>query len=138
MSRDPNEKGLRKALNYGHTFGHAFESFSLKHHAEGEAPILHGYAVAYGLICELFLSVVKTGFPSEQMRQTVRFIRDNYGSFNISCDDYDELIALMRHDKKNMSGVINFTLLDAIGDVLINQTATDEEIREALDFFREG
>ena len=44
----------------------------------------------------------------------------------------------MRHDKKNMSGVINFTLLDAIGDVLINQTATDEEIREALDFFREG
>ena len=138
VSRDPNEKGLRKALNYGHTFGHAFESFSLKHHAEGEAPILHGYAVAYGLICELFLSVVKTGFPSEQMRQTVRFIRDNYGSFNISCDDYDELIALMRHDKKNMSGVINFTLLDAIGDVLINQTATDEEIREALDFFREG
>ena len=82
--------------------------------------------------------MVKTGFPSEQMRQTVRFIRDNYGSFNISCDDYDELIALMRHDKKNMSGVINFTLLDAIGDVLINQTATDEEIREALDFFREG
>lgn len=138
VSRDPNEKALRKSLNYGHTFGHAFESFSLKHHAEGEAPILHGYAVAYGLICELFLSVVKTGFPSEQMRQTVRFIRDNYGSFNISCDDYDELIALMRHDKKNMSGVINFTLLDAIGDVLINQTATDEEIREALDFFREG
>ncbi len=135
---DPHEKGLRKALNYGHTFGHAFESFSLKHHHEGEAPILHGYAVAYGLICELYLSVVKAGFPSDQMRQTVSFIRDNYGRFDITCDDYDELIALMRHDKKNTSGIINFTLLDAIGDVLINQTATDEEIRETLDFFREG
>lgn len=138
VNRDPHEKGLRKALNYGHTFGHAFESFSLKHHREGEAPILHGYAVAYGLICELYLSVVKAGFPSDQMRQTVGFIRDNYGRFDITCDDYDELLALMRHDKKNTSGIINFTLLDAIGDVLINQTASDEEIREALDFFREG
>ncbi len=138
VKRDPHEKGIRKALNYGHTFGHAFESFSLQHHREGEAPILHGYAVAYGLVCELYLSVVKTGFPSDQMRQTVNFIRDNYGRFAITCDDYDELIALMRHDKKNTSGVINFTLLDAIGDVLINQTASDEEIRESLDFFREG
>lgn len=138
VKRDPHEKGIRKALNYGHTFGHAFESFSLKHHREDEAPILHGYAVAYGMICELYLSVVKAGFPSEQMRQTVNFIRDNYGRFSITCDDYDELLALMRHDKKNTSGIINFTLLDAIGDVLINQTATDEEIREALDFFREG
>ena len=135
---DPHEKGIRKALNYGHTFGHAFESFSLKHHAEGVSPILHGYAVAYGMICELYLSTVKAGFPSEQMRQTVAFIRDYYGRFDITCDDYDELIALMRHDKKNTAGVINFTLLDAIGEVLINQTATDEEIREALDFFREG
>ncbi len=138
VKRDPHEKSIRKALNYGHTFGHAFESFSLKHHREDEAPILHGYAVAYGMICELYLSVVKAGFPSEQMRQTVNFIRDNYGRFSITCDDYDELIALMRHDKKNTSGIINFTLLDAIGEVLINQTATDEEIREALDFFREG
>lgn len=138
VSRDPHETGIRKALNYGHTFGHAFESFSLKHHSADAAPILHGYAVAYGMICELYLSVVKAGFPSEQMRQTVAFIRDNFGRFNITCDDYAELIALMRHDKKNTANIINFTLLDAIGDVLINQTATDKEICEALDFFREG
>ncbi len=138
VSRDPHESGIRKALNYGHTFGHAFESFSLKHHPAGTDPILHGYAVAYGMICELYLSVVKAGFPSEQMRQTVAFVRENYGRFNITCDDYAELIALMRHDKKNTANIINFTLLDAIGDVLINQTATDQEICEALDFFREG
>ena len=72
------------------------------------------------------------------MRQTVAFIKENYGTLNITCDDYDELIDLMLHDKKNMSGIINFTLLGGIGDVRINQTATEEEIKEALDFLREG
>ena len=130
---DPHEKGIRKALNLGHTFGHAFESWALK-----RKPILHGYAVAFGLIPELYLSVTKTGFPTEKMRQTVTFIKENYGTLNITCDDYDELIELMQHDKKNQNGIINFTMLGAIGDIRINQTATTEEIKEALDFFREG
>ena len=130
---DPHEKGIRKALNLGHTFGHAFESWALK-----RKPILHGYAVAFGLIPELYLSVAKTGFPTEKMRQTVTFIKENYGTLDITCDDYDELIELMHHDKKNQNGIINFTMLGAIGDIRINQTATVEEIKEALDFFREG
>lgn len=133
VEQDPHEKGIRKALNLGHTFGHAFESWALK-----RKPILHGYAVAFGLIPELYLSVAKTGFPTEKMRQTVKFIKENYGTLNITCDDYDELIELMHHDKKNQNGIINFTMLGAIGDIRINQTATTEEIKEALDFFREG
>lgn len=133
VEQDPHEKGIRKALNLGHTFGHAFESWALK-----RKPILHGYAVAFGLIPELYLSVAKTGFPTEKMRQTVNFIKENYGTLNITCDDYDELIELMHHDKKNQNGIINFTILGAIGDIRINQTATTEEIKEALDFFREG
>ena len=133
VTEDPLEKGIRKALNYGHTFGHAFESWSLK-----RKPILHGYAVGFGMIPELYLSVTKTGFPSDKMRQTVNFIRENYGTLDITCDDYDELIELMHHDKKNQDGIINFTLLGGIGDIRINQTATVEEIKEALDFFREG
>ena len=130
---DPHEKGIRKALNLGHTFGHAFESWALK-----RKPILHGYAVAFGLIPELYLSVAKTGFPTDKMRQTVTFIKENYGTLNITCDDYDELIELMQHDKKNQNGIINFTMMGGIGDIRINQTATIEEIKEALDFFREG
>ena len=130
---DPRENGIRKALNFGHTFGHAFESWALKHN-----PILHGYAVAFGMVCELYLSAIKTNFPSDKMRQTVAFIKENYGTLNITCDDYEELIELMTHDKKNKAGVINFTLLGGIGDVKINQTATEEEMKEALDFLREG
>ena len=130
---DPHEKGIRKALNLGHTFGHAFESWALK-----RKPILHGYAVAFGLIPELYLSVAKTGFPTDKMRQTVTFIKENYGTLDITCDDYDELIELMHHDKKNQNGIINFTMMGGIGDIRINQTATVEEIKEALDFFREG
>lgn len=133
VEEDPHEHGIRKALNLGHTFGHAFESWALKRN-----PILHGYAVAFGLICELYLSAVKTGFPTEKMRQTVSFIKDYYGTLPITCDDYPELIELMHHDKKNQNGIINFTLLDGIGDIRINQTATTEGIKEALDFFREG
>lgn len=134
VETDPHEHGIRKALNLGHTMGHAFESFAMRR----GTPILHGYAVAYGLISELYMSARKTAFPTDRMHQTVRFIRENYGTFNITCDDYPTLIELMHHDKKNTAGIINFTLLGNVGDIRINQTATEEEIKEALDFFREG
>ncbi len=134
VEADPHEHGIRKALNLGHTMGHAFESFAMRR----GTPILHGYAVAYGLVSELYMSARKTAFPTDRMHQTVRFIRENYGTFNITCDDYPTLIELMHHDKKNTSGIINFTLLGNVGDIRINQTANEEEIKEALDFFREG
>ena len=134
VEADPHEHGIRKALNLGHTMGHAIESFAMRR----GTPILHGYAVAYGLISELYMSARKTAFPTDRMHQTVRFIRENYGTLNITCDDYPTLIELMHHDKKNTSGIINFTLLGNVGDIRINQTANEEEIKEALDFFREG
>lgn len=134
VEADPHEHGIRKALNLGHTMGHAFESFAMRR----GTPILHGYAVAYGLISELYMSARKTAFPTDRMHQTVRFIRENYGTINITCDDYPTLIELMHHDKKNTSGIINFTLLGNVGDIRINQTANEGEIKEALDFFSEG
>lgn len=134
VEEDPHEHSIRKALNLGHTVGHAFESWAMK---TGN-PVLHGYAVAYGIIPELYLAVTKCGFPTDKMRQTVSFIHENYGTLPITCDDYPTLIELMTHDKKNIAGIINFTLLGGIGDIRINQTATVEEIKEALDFFREG
>lgn len=139
VEQDPTEKDIRKALNFGHTFGHAFESYSLQQFDKtDEQPILHGYAVAYGTICELYLSAIKAGFPTDKMRQTVQFIREYYGQFAITCDDYDALIDLMRHDKKNIGSTINFTFLSDVGEIHINQTASSEEIKEAFDFYREG
>ena len=138
VEADPTEKGIRKALNLGHTFGHAFESYSLSPLTSHLSSLLHGYAVAFGIVCELYLSSIKVGFTTDKMRQTVAYIRENYGVPAITCDDYDELIELMGHDKKNTSGTINFTLLAGIGDIRIDQTATIEEIKEALDFLREG
>lgn len=134
VTTDPTEKGLRKALNLGHTIGHAIESLSI---SEGH-PLLHGFAVAYGLVSELFLSCILEGFPTVKLRQTAQFVFDNYGRPNISCSNYDTLYALMLHDKKNTSGIVNFTLLSDIGDIKINMTATKRLIFESLDFLREG
>lgn len=145
VAEDPHEHGIRKALNFGHTIGHALEEFALQQAggavvsiAPKKRPLLHGYAVAFGLIGELYMSARKVGFPTERLHQTTRFIRENYAQTEFTCNDYPTLLNLMRHDKKNTSGVINFTLLHNIGDIRINQTATDEEICEALDFIREG
>lgn len=133
VEEDPKENGIRKALNLGHTFGHAFESWSLK-----RTPVLHGYAVAWGLVCELYLSHVITGFPIDTMRQTVDYIKNHYGIPPVTCDDYPELIDLMRHDKKNRGESINFTLLAEVGDIRLDQHATLDIIKEAIDFLREG
>lgn len=134
VEEDPLEKGIRKALNLGHTIGHAFESLAM----ESGKPVLHGYAVAWGLVCELYLACIKCQFPTEKMRQTVRFITDHYGKMHITCDNYERLYEYMTHDKKNIAGHVNFTLLADIGNIRIDQSASKSEIFEALDFFRDG
>ena len=133
VSEDPHERGLRKVLNLGHTIGHAIESLALK-----RSPLLHGYAVAYGLIAELYLSAAQAGFPTEALHQTVNFVRTYFGRPDIGCNDYDALYALMMHDKKNCGNDINFTLLADIGQPLINQRVTRPLINEALDFLRDA
>ena len=137
VEADPHEQGLRKALNLGHTIGHAIEEWSFTHTKPTTNPLLHGYAVAYGLVGELYLSAVKCHFPTDRLRQTVQFVREHYGTPAITCNDYPALLRLMTHDKKNTAGTINFTLLSDIGELQLNQSATDEEICEALDFLRE-
>lgn len=134
VKEDPTEKGIRKALNLGHTAGHAIESLALK---EGRT-VLHGYAVAWGLLMELYLSARKCGFPAKKLHQMEAYIKEHYGKFLYECKHYDTLCDFMAHDKKNQGGNINFTLLGGIGDIRINQTATQDEIEEMLDYYRES
>ena len=130
VEEDPFEKGIRKALNLGHTAGHAFESWSLI-----RQPYLHGFAVAWGLVCEIYLSNKMVGFPMNVLNKTVKFIISNYGKLPVCEADFAELYDYMTHDKKNSSGSINFTLLGDVGDIRINQTADKAEIFDMLKFF---
>lgn len=134
VAKDPTEKGLRKALNLGHTIGHAFESLALSR----QSPIPHGYAVAWGLVAELVVSHIQLGFPGDEVHRFAHYVRENYGTFGITCRDYPELIRLMHHDKKNPdSSTINFTLLADIGSPIIDRTATDDQIEAVLDIYRD-
>jgi len=130
--KDPNEKNIRKSLNFGHTMGHAFESFFL-HSSE---PILHGYAVAYGMIAELYLSHRVCNFPIELLNELSSWLLSVYGKPEIHENEYSNLYNLMTHDKKNEGKRVNFTLIPSIGEVLINQNCSREIVFEELDYFR--
>lgn len=132
VANDLKENNIRKALNFGHTVGHAFESFAL----EEKRPILHGYAVAYGMIAELYLSEKMCGFPSNDLKKLNNWLLNIYGKFEVTESDFERLYQLMTHDKKNDSGRINFTLLPEIGQIEINQNCGKELIFEALKYFK--
>ena len=135
VTADPKEDGLRKALNFGHTFGHALEEISFVHRTSSLRPLLHGYAVVYGLIAELYLSVTKLGCPKEPLQQLTQLMLHYYGKPQCKCSDFDRLIALMQQDKKNeRAAEINCTLIHAIGEPVVNQVITPAEAREALDY----
>lgn len=133
VRQDPFENGLRKALNLGHTFGHAFETWCMR---KG-TPVLHGYAVAWGLVCELIMSQQHTNLSSDVLYKVATFVKENYGPLHFTCDDYDTFFELMKHDKKNHGDTINFTLMRHIGDVALNQTASKEQIGAVLDIYRD-
>lgn len=131
VTADPTEKGIRKALNFGHTFGHAFETFAMRHNH----PILHGFAVAYGMVCELIFSGMKLGLNSADIQRIANFIISKYGKFDFGESNFPELVELMTHDKKNNAAGINFTLLPQLGTIQINQIGTPTEIAKVLSNF---
>jgi 3-dehydroquinate synthase len=134
VEQDPTEKGIRKALNFGHTVGHTIESLSFTLHN----PLLHGHAVAIGIICELYLSYKVCHLQDELLRQVTNLIKSHYPPFYFDCDAYDTIYEFMTHDKKNENDRILFTLLCEIGDVRINQEVSKPLTLESLDFYREN
>jgi len=131
VEEDPNEKGIRKALNFGHTFGHAFESLYMN----TSKKMLHGVAVAHGMTCELFLSHKIFNFPKEKMDRIVNYLFQKYPKLDILNSDFDKLFKLIQHDKKNELNSINFTLLEDFGKIKINTNCTKEDIFETLNWY---
>lgn len=130
---DPFEKGIRKALNFGHTIGHAVESFFL----ETPQPLLHGEAIAIGMIAESYLSARQTGLSQSDLEAITQFILYHYGHHSLPEHSFEYLLKIMSNDKKNQGKTINFTLLENPGQNTINQTATDELIIEGLRFYNQ-
>lgn len=127
---DKYDQKERRALNLGHTFGHAFEAWAI----EKQPTLSHGTAVAWGLVCELYLSVLKLNFPKSELLKLHYFVKENYNRIFIDCSDFEQIYAYMRHDKKNSAKEINLTLLEDVGKFYCNQKAPETEIYEALGY----
>lgn len=132
VMQDPLEKGLRKILNFGHTIGHAVESWSLRH---DEMPLLHGEAIAIGFICEAWLSVKKNGLKQSELDDIVVAMKKVYPYYEINKSSYPELLEIMKNDKKNSGGKISFSLLSQIGQCSFDIFCTEDEIFESLDYY---
>ncbi|MEG1499223.1 MAG: 3-dehydroquinate synthase family protein [Bacteroidales bacterium] len=128
VGMDFKEEGIRKILNFGHTFGHAFESHAL---LVGH-PIPHGWAVAYGLLCELYLSMQCKGFPKTEFRLVCRCISKHYGQYYYDNHDIKKLVAYMRNDKKNKNAAIYPVLLSSYACCFYDEPVSEDSIIETL------
>ncbi|MDN5284592.1 MAG: aroB [Mucilaginibacter sp.] len=129
---DPTEKGIRKALNFGHTIGHAVETYSL---INDKDPLSHGEAIAIGMICESYLAHKKTGLSAEELAEITRVFSNLYPRYTIIESSFEALLAIMQKDKKNQDGKINCTLLTHIGQCNIDNICTETELCESLLYY---
>ncbi|UKM63967.1 3-dehydroquinate synthase [Flavobacteriaceae bacterium GSB9] len=135
VEEDPFENGLRKTLNFGHTLGHAIESYFLSH---PEKPtLLHGEAIVIGMILECYISSKLLGFPENLVHNIKDLFISYYGKVTINKGDYAPIIELLKYDKKNSHGSINFVLLEAIGKHKLDCTVDEKLIIESFEFYSE-
>jgi len=130
VGADFKERNKRKSLNFGHTIGHALESYSLKHHHD---PLKHGEAIATGMIGEIFLSQELLNFPKKDADEIISFIQKHCQHVSVEAN-VDEVVKLIHSDKKNEKSEVNFSLLKSLGDSANNQKASDQLIKEAVEF----
>jgi 3-dehydroquinate synthase len=133
VKADPLEKNIRKALNFGHTIGHAVESYFLESSSKS---LLHGEAIAIGMIAEAYLSYRKNFLSEAELVEIQQFILSRFGHVEIDLFADHRLFELMKKDKKNTNGELNFTLLNGIGGYVINQVIDVSLVKEALAYYR--
>lgn len=132
VTEDPLEKGLRKILNFGHTIGHAVESYAL---SNSKKPLTHGEAIAIGMICEAYLSVKYSGLPEKELQEITDYIKSVYPAYTIAPKSFPKILELVKSDKKNEHGFVLFSLLESIGKCEYNCKVTDEDLISSLTYF---
>ena len=130
---DPKEENLRKSLNFGHTIGHAIESYFLEN--EDKIALTHGEAIAVGMIIELYFSSKLFGFPMEYTNELKNFVNRFYGKYDLNESDFDAIIDLMQFDKKNVNGKVNFVLLDQMEHCKMDVQVDKDLLNEGLKYY---
>lgn len=134
VREDPKEHGLRKILNFGHTLGHAIESYHLE--SDHKENLTHGEAIAIGMITESYISHKIFNFPVETLNEIKNNIKYIYGSVILNKEDYTPILELLKHDKKNTKGDVNFVLLKDLEKFEFNCTVSEDLLIESLDFYQ--
>lgn len=134
VSEDLTENGIRKALNFGHTLGHAIESYFLEN--ESKTKLLHGEAVAVGMILESYISLEKKLLTNEEYQEIKYIIKDIFDTIDFDQNDIEKIIELLIFDKKNEFGKIQFALLDGIGNIKINEETDNTIIYKAFEDYK--
>jgi 3-dehydroquinate synthase len=132
VDQDPTEKGLRKILNFGHTLGHAVETYFLD---QGVLRLFHGEAIAVGMIMEAYLSVKKGFLAEKELEAIEEYVFATYGKVKIGAQDVEQIILLTRQDKKNRGKEVRFSLLNGIGNCHYDVVVSDSEMRSAIAYY---
>jgi 3-dehydroquinate synthase len=133
VAADPTEKGLRKILNYGHTLGHAIETYFL---GKPKLHLLHGEAIAAGMICEAYISYKRNMIDQKTLANIEEFVFSVYGKATIKESDIEEIIALTAQDKKNKGKEIRFSLLEGSGKCTYDIDVSKAEMKKALEYYQ--
>ena len=133
VMQDPRERNLRKVLNYGHTLGHAIESCFLN----TQKQVLHGEAVAVGIILATYISKAITGFPEAKLHRIKEVILHHFKKIDFNGNDLKKITSLLKHDKKHTHGNTNFVLLSDIGKPVLDQTVSETLVTAAFEYYKQ-
>lgn len=136
VTQDPTEQHIRKILNFGHTLGHAVESYFLEN--EHHELLLHGEAIAVGMVLEAYISHKLTGLSLSELEDIKTTFISRYKKVHFSKEDIDAILALLKFDKKNSHGNINFVLLKAIGEPAIDIKVPGDLLVESFAYYSES
>lgn len=134
VTQDPTENGIRKALNFGHTIGHAIETYFLEN--ENKKTLLHGEAIAAGMVMESYISLQKKLINTTEYTEIKNQIKNLFSTIEIAENEVDGIMNLLIHDKKNEYGKVQFALLNGIGNIMINQEAENEIIKQSFEDYK--